>query len=80
MLVPEEVDQSPDRLMPLNLARGVMLHGGVGQETVEVARLVADIERPGVAGDQVVDVQTILDGDPWLHWDSPFLFDLIAPA
>ncbi len=80
VVVPKQVDQALDLLAPLHLARRVMLHGGVGQEAVEVTLLVADIQRPGVTGDQVVDVQPVFDRDLGLHGSCLMVSCFVRPA
>ncbi len=80
VLVPEEVDQAPDRVAPLHPAGRMVLHDGVGQEAVEVCGLVADIERPGVAGDQLLDFDPILERDLRLHFCVPFVSALLQTS
>src|SRR3984957_13751572 len=63
LVVPEVAEQDLDLLVAVEDALRQVLEGGVLGEAAQYLRLVAGVQAPGVVGEQLLDLQAVLDGD-----------------
>src|SRR6185437_111130 len=73
LVVPEVAEQDLDLLVAVEDALRLVLERGVRGEAGQHLLLVTSVQAPGVVGEQLLDLEAVLDGDLRAHWShAPF--------
>src|SRR6185437_14435039 len=73
LVVPEVAEQDLDLLVAVEDALRLVLERGVRGEAGQHLLLVTGVQAPGVVGEQLLDLEAVLDGDLRAHWShAPF--------